>query len=90
MNLLEKLYLRWKINKDEIFLITEGFKEAKRQNLEVNIGGEYISKSQVREGRIYLPPAKGGVDSRKLIALVADNFPEITKRYLNNKKKLII
>ena len=88
MNLIKNLYLKYKTNKDENFLIAEGFRKARKQKLQVNIGGEYICEPEEKKGRIYLPPTKRGVDSTKLIALVADDFPDIIIRYIKNRKKL--
>jgi len=88
MNILKRLYLKCTIKKDEKFLTLEGFRKAKRERLQINIGGKYIYNPENKEDRIYLPPAEKGVDSKNLIALVADDYPEITKRYFKNKKKL--
>ena len=70
-------------------MVLEGFKKARKQKLQVNIGGKYICKLEEEQGRIYLPPTERGVDSTKLIELVVDDYPEITIRYIKNKNKLI-
>lgn len=88
MNIIKKLYLKWKIQRDEQFLINKGFRKAKESGLEVNIGGDYICISEKKGGRIYLPLFERGVDARELVELVADDYPKITKRYLTNKKRL--
>jgi len=89
MNVFKRFYLRQKIKKDEKFLILEGLKKEKKQRLEIIVGNDYVCTLKNKKGKIYLPPQKRGIDARKLIALVADDYPEITKRYLINKKKLI-
>jgi hypothetical protein len=89
MNIFKRLYLKYRIRKDERFLLAEGIREARRQKLEIDLeSGERLTFDDA-QGKIYLPAAKGGkIDVRSLIALVADNYPTITQRYLDNKKKL--
>lgn len=88
MNIFKKLYLKWEINRDEKFLISEGFRKAKKQELEVRIGDDYICIPDKKQGEIHLLSYEKGVDVREMVALVADDYPEITRRYLDNKEKL--
>jgi len=40
------------------------------------------------KGKISLPTSEDRTDAREIVALVADDYPEITKRYLANMEKL--
>lgn len=85
------LWTRWQISKDEKFLLRQGVRKAMSKGLEINVGAEFIStpRNQEKTGRIYLQPYdKDSVDATKLIALVADDYPKIARRYLANRKKL--
>lgn len=80
--------LKWKIHRDETFLLEKAFLKAKSEGIEINIGAEYIYTPQEKKGRIYLPPAEVGVDGRNLLAFIVDDYPEVATRWLNNRKKL--
>lgn len=89
MNIFKRLYLKYRVKKDEKFLLAEGIREARRQRLEIDLeSGEKLTLNDA-QGKIYLPASKGGkIDVRSLIALAAENYPAITQRYLDNKKRL--
>ena len=76
------------VKKDQNFLIREGIRKAKEQGLEIQLGDREILTLDNSMGRIDLPHYGKGVDVRELIALVADAYPERTKRYLANRKRL--
>jgi hypothetical protein len=80
--------LKWQIHRDETFLLEKAFLKAKSEGIEINIGAEYICTLQEKKGRIYLPPAEGGVDVKNLLALIVDDYPEVITRWFNNGKKL--
>jgi len=88
LNPIKSFYLKWRVDKDEDFLIEQGIKKANKQRLEINFGTEYRFTLEDKKGRIYLPPSENGIDVRELVALVADDYPKITKRYISNKEKL--
>ena len=88
MNIFEKFYLKWKINRDEKFLLSEGIRKAKEKGIELKIGEDYILVPKEKTGEIHIPYYEGGADTRDLIAFVADDYPGITRRYLDNRKKL--
>jgi len=54
-------------------LLEKAFLKAKSEGIEINVGTEYICMPQEKKGRIYLPPAEGGV---------------VATRWFNNSKKL--
>ena len=58
------------------------------EGIEINVGTEYICMPQEKKGRIYLPPAEGGVDLKNLLALIVDDYPEVIIRWFNNSEKL--
>lgn len=88
LNPIKCLYLKWQVKKDENFLIEQGIKKAHKQRLEINFGTKYRFTLENKKGRIYLPPSENGIDVRDLVALVADDYPKITKRYISNREKL--
>lgn len=84
---LKYFYLRFMIEKDKNFLIKEGIKKAKKNSLELQIGDETLTLANPK-GKISLPTNEGRTDVREIMALVAGDYPEITKRYLANLDKL--
>lgn len=88
LNPIKCLYLKWQVKKDENFLIEQGIKKVCKQKLEINFGTEYRFNYGNKKARIYLPPSEKGIDVRDLVALVADDYPKITKRYISNREKL--
>lgn len=88
---LRYLWTKWQIKRDEKFLLKQGLRKAMSNGLEINIGAGFISTPQNQEktGRVYLQPCNGEcVDATKLAALAADDYPEIARRYLANRKRL--
>ncbi len=73
---------------DERFLLKKGIERAREQRLEINLGGECTLTTDNNRGSINLPSHEGGVDVRELIALIADDYPKKTIRYLSNRKRL--
>ncbi len=73
---------------DESFLLRQGVRVARERGLELNLGCQEILTPPDKKGRIYLPPVENGVDVSQLIALVADVYPDRTRRYLHNKRIL--
>jgi len=73
MNLIERCYIKRQIKKDEYFLIRQGIRKSLERGIEL--------KLQESE--------KGEVDVTHLVASVANDYPEITDRYLANKRKLV-
>ena len=84
---LKYFFVKRQIKKDENFLIREGIRKAKEQRLEIKLGDEILSLEN-KKGIIDLPSYGGSFDTRKLIALVADDYARIVKKYLCNKKRL--
>jgi|AntAceMinimDraft_17_1070374.scaffolds.fasta_scaffold38969_3 hypothetical protein len=87
MKIVNKLCLKYKIRKDEKFLLKKGFEKTKERGLEIIVGNERLGLENPK-GEIKLPTNNGRTDIRKIIALIADDYPEITKRYLSYTKKL--
>lgn len=85
---LKYLITKYFIKRDKNFLIREGIKKAKEQGLEIQLSDDDVFTLKDVKGHIYLPSENGGVDVRELIALVADAYPERTKRYLANRERL--
>ena len=89
MNQIKYLYLKWRINRDENFLLEEGIREAKKRKLEIDLGSEGTLSLDNAEGSIYLQDREDGkVNSTELVALGAQNHPKVADRYLANKKQL--
>jgi len=84
----KKIYLRWKVNQDEVFLIKEGLRIAHENGLEINVATEYILIPSETKKQIYFPPQKGGIDVTPLIQLGAEKYPERAERWLKNREKL--
>jgi len=76
------------VNIDENFLLYEGVRKAKKKGLEIHLGEETVLSLDNPRGKIHLPMHTEGVDARGIIALVADDYPKTTRRYLYNKRKL--
>lgn len=73
---------------DRNFLIREGIRKAKEQGLEIKLGDREILTLKNKKGSLYLPEEEKDVDAIQLIALVADDYPKRTKRYIVNIEKL--
>jgi hypothetical protein len=80
--------LKWEIHRDETFLLEKAILKAKSKGLEINVGTQFICTLEETKGRIYLPPAEGGVDLKNLLALIVDDYPEVIIRWFNNSEKL--
>ncbi len=78
MSFLKYLCLKYEIRKDERFLIKKGIEKAKNNNLELILGNEKLT----------LENSKGQLLPKEIIALVADDYPEVTKRYFENLERL--
>lgn len=79
---------KYLVKKDQDFLIREGIRKAREQGLEIELGNHGVLTLRDNRGKIYMSQEEGGVDVRELIALVADAYPERTKRYLANRERL--
>lgn len=88
MNLIKETYIRIRLKRDKNFLIGEGLRKAREEGIEVRIGVGSPPASEENKKIIYLESYEKGVDVRELIALVADDFPDITRRYLSDRRKL--
>lgn len=84
MKSLKHYYFKWKVDRDKSFLEKKGIEKAKENKLELNIGGELLKLDKPKD-KLEIPYFGNGVDTRELIALVADDYPKITKRYISNK-----
>lgn len=86
----KKVYLRYLINKDHDFLMAKALKKSNLNKLEINIATEHILKPhEGKKGRIYLKPTGDGrIDTTELLTYVAEDYPEIFKRYISNRDKL--
>jgi hypothetical protein len=84
-------YLKWRVKKDQRFLLSEGLRKAAAQGLELHIGdNEYLNvEGKESSGQLRVREYEEGPDIREIIALVADDFPKVTRRYLDNREKLI-
>ncbi len=82
--------VKYQVKKDKNFLIREGIRKSKEEGLEIKLDDREILTLKNRKGSLYLPEEGKDVDVRKLIALVADDYPERTKRYLANRERLDI
>lgn len=69
------------------FLIRKGVKKAKEKGLELIIGDE-VMRLDNPQGELNIPTTEDRVDAREIVALVADDYPGITTRYLANMDKL--
>ena len=78
--------LKWQIHEDYKFLLEKAFMKAKSEELEINVGTEFICTLEESSGRIYLPPLGDGVDITNLLQLIVDDYPEIIVRYFDNLK----
>lgn len=87
----KRIYLRWKVRRDERFLLQEGLREAHASGLEINVATEYIIDPKEKKGGLYLPPEdnQGNVDITPLIQLGAKTHPKIARRWLENRKRLV-
>lgn len=90
MNCIKKAYLSWQLERDKKFLVSQGMERAKEKGLEINVATEYrMETGEERRGTTYLQPTEEGqVDVTELVALIADDHPERTKRYLRNLELL--
>lgn len=85
-----RIYLKWKVKRDERFLLQEGLRAAHESGLEVNVATEYIIDPKEKKGSLYLPPEdhQGNVDITPLIQLGARGHPKVARRWLENRKRL--
>ena len=89
MNFLKYLWIKYKVKKDQNFLLEQGMKKAHELGMEINLGTEELLIPQgEKKGRVYLPPAEGGLNISPLLALAAEDFPEIAMRHLENSALL--
>lgn len=94
MNLINysprNLHLRYKVKRDQNFLLREGLRRANEQGLEIQVADEYVLDPKEKKGAVYLPPEENGrVDVVPLIQLGAEEHPEIARRWLENRRRLI-
>lgn len=87
MNLLRYFFLRYRKDRDEKFLLRESIRKAKEQKLELEIGKEVLTLNNSR-GILHLHENEDGIDVRNLMALVANDYPVIVRRYFDNIEKL--
>ena len=88
----KKIYLRWKIGRDQKILLEAGLREAQRQGLEINVATEYIlgvPKSE-KTGSLYLPPedSRGNIDLTPILSLGVKENPDAARRWLRNRERL--
>jgi len=84
----EKEYLKNKVKDDQNFLLERGLEKARKKGLELKIGEDLLTLTK-SEGKIHIPILEDDrVDVKRIVALVADDYPKITERYLSNKEKL--
>ncbi|MCK5625120.1 hypothetical protein KAI04_04740 [Candidatus Pacearchaeota archaeon] len=86
MSFIKKYNLNYLIRKDERFLLKKGFKKAKVEDLELCLCQSNSCSENTQ--KIHIPLYGKKRDITNLIAIVADDFPETSIRYLNNKEKL--
>ena len=89
LSYFNKFYVQIIVSVDEKFLLKKGIRKAKESGLEINLGTkEILSIEKNKKGRIYLPSVGEDVDAKSLMAFVADDYPDVAKRYIKNKKIL--
>jgi len=86
MNLIKRYYLNYLIKKDEDFLLKEGLKKARENGLELCLCQNPLCSEN--KGEIHLPSYEGKIDVTNLLSIVADDYSEVTERYLANKEEL--
>lgn len=70
------------VEKAEMFLIKKGMEKAKSMNLDIKIDNQTLSQNYQKDN---LHKSKEAIE---LISMVAEEYPQITERYLANKQKL--
>ncbi|PIN93197.1 hypothetical protein COU54_03975 [Candidatus Pacearchaeota archaeon CG10_big_fil_rev_8_21_14_0_10_31_24] len=90
-NAIKRVCLKYKIEKDRTFLLEEGFREAHRREMNVQIGLE--SRAVVNADvfqNIYLKPERieGYVDSRPILIMGMEKNPDVTRKYFIRLKML--
>lgn len=88
-SIMETIYeiLKFKTERDEDFLIKKGLQEAKRKNLDILIGDKTLSVKNP-EGFISLLGSQEKIIAVNLISLIAEQYAQVTERYLENKEFL--
>jgi len=89
-NYLRRIYLNYKIEKLQEFLIKEGIKEAHRRtkNIQFGLEGKAIINDDVFE-TIHLPAdEKGKINIAPLLGLASEINPEKAEEYLTYSKQL--
>lgn len=85
MKCIKKWHLNRLIRKYHNFLLTEGMREACKMGLNIQIGLEAKAQSPNNTEpleSIYLPEvAPGQIDSRQILALVADRYEDVWRKY---------
>ena len=87
MGFLQNLLLKYKLSRDEKFLLTEGLRKAREQGLKIK-STELVLKPKTTRQKMHLYSRGGQTDVTPLIQLVAEDYPEVTRRYLSNREKL--
>ena len=85
---LKYFFAKIELNRDETFLLKKGMERARETGLDIGLGRDDFLKLQDPKGCVNLPINEDGVDVRSIIATVADDFPEIAKRYIENRYRL--
>jgi len=88
----QRLYLRWRIRSDEIFLLKAAMLKARGEGLRLNLEGDevlYPNGVDLTRGEIVLPrAADDSVEIGPLVAFVVDWHPKIARRWLENRERL--
>ena len=90
MNIIRYLYLKRAVRRDERYLLRKGVEKAAKLKWNILIGtsGEKLVIDNA-EGELPLTSLKEGVvDAREILALAADDYPDVAQRYLVNRDKL--